>query len=72
LPIEWLNTATLVPMPPSKAKTDPLYDDRMVRMLRAIRTTPALDIRELLLQATSTQAVQAKTAAGRNRAAVPD
>lgn len=46
----WLNNATLVPIPPSRAKTDPLYDDRMVRMLQAIRTQPALDIRELIVQ----------------------
>jgi hypothetical protein len=37
---EWLDTATLVPVPPSKAKTDPLYDDRLLRMLRAIRPQP--------------------------------
>lgn len=47
---EWLNTATLVPIPPSKAKTDPLYDDRLVRMLRAIRPQPAPDTRELIVQ----------------------
>jgi hypothetical protein len=28
-----LNALTLVPIPPSKAKTDPLYDDRLVQML---------------------------------------
>jgi len=32
-----LDRITLVPIPPSKAKTDPLYDDRLVRMLGAIR-----------------------------------
>lgn len=47
---EWLAAATLVPMPPSKARTDPLYDDRMVRMLHAIPAHRPLDIRELLLQ----------------------
>ena len=40
LPEKFLSTATLVPIPPSKAKTDPLYDDRMTRMLRAIRENP--------------------------------
>ncbi len=53
---EWLDKATLVPMPPSKAKTDPLYDDRVVRMLHAIRPTPVLDIRELIVQKESTDA----------------
>jgi hypothetical protein len=47
---EWLDTATLVPVPPSKAKTDPLYDDRLLRMLRAIRPQPGPDIRELIVQ----------------------
>jgi len=49
----WLGAATLVPMPPSKARTDPLYDDRMVRMLRAIPAVNPLDIRELLIQGQS-------------------
>jgi hypothetical protein len=46
----WLASVTLVPIPPSKEKNDPLYDDRMLRMLRAIPATQPLDIRELLLQ----------------------
>ena len=54
---EWLNVATLVPIPPSKARADPLYDDRMVRMLRAIRAQPPLDVRELIVQTVSTGAV---------------
>jgi hypothetical protein len=54
---EWLNVATLVPIPPSKARADPLYDDRMVRMLRAIRAQPPLDVRELVVQTVSTSAV---------------
>lgn len=53
---EWLAQATLVPMPPSKAKTDPRYDDRLVQMLQALRPTPPLDIRELLVQQVSTEA----------------
>ena len=43
---EWLKTATLVPVPPSKVCTDPEYDDRMLRVLQAI-PKPNLDIREL-------------------------
>jgi hypothetical protein len=57
LPEKFLNTVTLVPIPPSKAKTDPLYDDRLTRMLRAIRENPPLDVRELIMQASSTAAV---------------
>lgn len=50
---EWLHQATLVPMPPSKCKTDPLYDDRLVRMLQAIPSVNPLDIRELVVQPSS-------------------
>lgn len=44
-----LRAYTLVPMPPSKAKTDPLYDDRLVQMLAAVGRGLNLDIRELLV-----------------------
>lgn len=57
----FLDVATLTPMPPSKARTDPLYDDRVLRMLHAIRPVPALDIRELLIQPVSTDAAHAVT-----------
>ena len=32
----WLSMATLVPMPPSKVKSDAMYDDRMLQMLQVI------------------------------------
>jgi hypothetical protein len=54
---EFLNVATLMPIPPSKAKSDPLHDDRMLRMLRAVRPQPPVDVRELLVQAASSEAV---------------
>ena len=54
---EWLDVATLVPIPPSKSKNDALYDDRLVRMLRGIRAQPSLDVRELVFQRASTAAV---------------
>lgn len=43
---------TLVPVPPSKLKTDPEYDDRMMDMLRALRAPAGLvpDVRELVVQ----------------------
>jgi predicted amidophosphoribosyltransferase len=53
---DYLDVATFIPIPPSKAKSDPLYDDRMTRMLRAIRPQPPLDVRELILQTQSTDA----------------
>jgi len=40
----------LVPIPPSKVKDDPLYDDRMLRMLRKLGHSLEVDIRELILQ----------------------
>jgi hypothetical protein len=52
-----LNVLTLVPIPPSKAKADPLYDDRVMRTLYGIRRQPPLDIREMILQRASTAAV---------------
>lgn len=43
---------TLVPVPPSKVRTDPEYDDRMMDMLRAMRAPPGMtpDVRELVVQ----------------------
>lgn len=54
---EALDRITFVPIPPSKAKTDPLYDDRMTQVLLSIRPNPPLDVRELIVQRKSTQAV---------------
>lgn len=48
-----LDQLTFVPIPPSKAKGDPLYDDRLVQMLHSIRPTPPLDVRELVVQTES-------------------
>lgn len=46
---DWLQSATLVPIPPSRAKADPLYDDRLVKVLTVVAGNRKLDIRELLL-----------------------
>lgn len=53
---ESLDNITFVPIPPSKAKADPLYDDRMTQVLTTIRPTPPLDVRELVVQPVSTRA----------------
>ena len=53
---EALGRITFVPIPPSKAKTDPLYDDRMTQVLLSIRPDPPLDVRELIVQSKSTLA----------------
>ena len=57
---EALDRLTFVPIPPSKAKGDPLYDDRLTRMLGFIRPSPSLDIRELIVQTVSTDAVHVR------------
>lgn len=41
---------TLVPIPPSKARSDPLYDDRMLQLLQAVCNGRYTDIRELVVQ----------------------
>jgi hypothetical protein len=51
---KWLATATLVPVPPSKNKADPLFDDRMVQVCRAIRSPNPSDVREIVEQINST------------------
>lgn len=47
---------TLVPVPPSKARTDPAYDDRMVRVLQLAGANRPHDVRELVVQSQSTPA----------------
>jgi hypothetical protein len=51
---KWLAGATLVPVPPSKNKGDPLFDDRMVQVCRAIRSPGPSDVREMVEQINST------------------
>lgn len=45
---------TLVPIPPSKAKSDRLYDDRVLRVLEVSGRGLGVDIRELVRQRQST------------------
>ena len=52
-----LDRLTFVPIPPSASKGDPLHDDRLIQMLRAIRPDPPVDIRELIIQTASTEPV---------------
>jgi hypothetical protein len=49
LNLQRLRAVTFVPMPPSKRQDDPLYDDRMLRVLQTFDEERQLDIRELLL-----------------------
>ena len=45
---DFLNSATFVPVPPSRIVNDPLYDDRMTQVLRQLG--PDIDVRQLVLQ----------------------
>ena len=49
----WLPGATLVPVPPSKIVGDPEYDDRILKICRAIPCAVPIDIRELVTQRVS-------------------
>ena len=51
-----LKSLTFVPVPPSKSKDDPLYDDRLTQMLLAIDSSLDLDVREMVVQDVSTPA----------------
>lgn len=52
-----LKSGTWVPMPPSKTKSDPHYDDRLWKVLLKMKEIESsLDIRELLLAKTSREA----------------
>lgn len=51
---DWLQQATLVPVPGSKALNHPDYDDRMDRICRGIQD--GLDVRNLVVQRESTTA----------------
>ena len=50
-----LDGAVFVPVPPSKVRDDDGYDDRLVRMLRAVRPERPLDVRELIVQTRSVE-----------------
>lgn len=51
-----LSKCTFVPVAPSKAKGDPLYDDRLMDLLRMASEGMDADIRELVLSTRSTRA----------------
>jgi len=51
----WLDSATLVPIPGSKACDHPDFDDRVERICQAIRQPPC-DVRALVMQTRSTNA----------------
>lgn len=63
---KWLDVATIIPVPGSKAADHPDFDSRMERVARQIR--PNLDVRNLVVQSETT--VAAHEAIGANGARV--
>ena len=53
---KWLADATLVPIPSSKARGHPEYDDRITKICRAIPSDNPVDIREIVTQTESLEA----------------
>jgi predicted amidophosphoribosyltransferase len=45
-----LTQFTIVPMPPSKSKQNPMYDDRVLRIVRVMTSGLSCDVRELIVQ----------------------
>jgi hypothetical protein len=48
---DYLRVAPFIPVPPCRAKDDPLYDDRMVQVLQQFGNN--VDVRELIVQSES-------------------
>ena len=49
VPEQWLAQATFMPVPPSKTKEHPEYDDRLLQILRKLGEGRQLDVRELVV-----------------------
>lgn len=47
---EGIESATFVPIPPSKIKDDPMYDSRLMQVLAVMSKEHDADVRELVLQ----------------------
>lgn len=58
---KWFDGGTLIPIPPSKARTDPEYDDRITKICNGIPspTQRPNDVRELVVQTASLPAAHA-------------
>ena len=54
LPQAWVENCVFVPVPPSKAKGHPEYDDRLLRVLQPC-LGGILDVRELIIQTVTTR-----------------
>lgn len=58
LPKSWLKKSTFVPVPPSKSRKHPDYDDRMSQILQKLQ---GADVRELIYQVRSMEATHVST-----------
>lgn len=59
LPAEYLGLCCMVPMPPSRARHDPLYDDRMAQVSHQVATALGVVCLEVLSQVESAEASHA-------------
>ena len=57
---DWLKNNTYIPIPPSRRKDDPEYDDRVTQLLNEMQSiiSEPLDIRELIIQSQTVQSKQ--------------
>ena len=53
---DWVSFVTFVPVPPSKKKDHPEYDDRLIQILNIVGEGRTIDIRELIVMTQSVQA----------------
>lgn len=51
---QWLGNSILIPIPPSKIKSDPMHDDRILQICSRIRKPNQPNVRELIEQINST------------------
>jgi hypothetical protein len=61
LNIAWFKTAAIVPVPPSKTKRHPEYDDRIVQIANMVAAAHGFNVRELLVQTVDRIAAHATT-----------
>lgn len=69
---ERIDQFTFVPVPPSKSKADPDYDDRMVRILTQMGNGTSIDIRDLVEQTHSMAPSHEAENDGASRASVDE
>lgn len=69
---DWVKEGTFVPVPCSKMKADPDYDDRMTRVGRLIHPNQNPDVREIVIQKTPLLASHEARAQGKPRPSIAE